>query len=185
MNHIKAFIFMSLFGSATAMGGVGLNVGVGVPFLSQAGINYQFNPTFGMSANYGLFEMTSGISKVKLAMPELLVNYHPFEGSFFLGAGLGQETMEAVATSNGQTASITVDAMTTVVKTGWMWGIGNGGFWFGMDISYIAPTGAKETIVAPGVATTDQVYLDAHDAAEKFGKLSYTNITFARIGWLF
>ena len=66
-----------------------------------------------------------------------------------------------------------------------MWGINDGGFWFGIDATYIMPSNAKSTITAPGVPTTDQAYIDLVDANKKFGETSYANVTFARFGWFF
>lgn len=120
-------------------------------------------------------------------MPELMLQYHPFAGSFFIGLGAGQESLLAKSTETltGTEVKVEVKATTTIVKSGWMWGLANNGFWFGIDAAYIMPSGAKTTITAPGVLTTDPSYLDAVDAAEKFGNASYLNITFARLGWVF
>lgn len=179
-------LFTSAAHAASSGGGFGLNVGLGMPFLSQAGLNYQFSDRFGMSAGYNLFDVKVGTAGAKLSMPEILFNYHPFSGSFFVGVGAGQEKLEVTSGNVGvDEVSIDVEAMTTILKTGWMWGASNGGFWFGMDVSYISPSGAKQTIKAPGVPVTDKSYTDAVDAADQFGKTSYMNITFARFGWLF
>lgn len=179
-------LFASAAQAAPSGGGFGLNVGLGAPFLSQAGLNYQFNNSFGMSVGYNLFDIKIGDASLKLSMPELLFNYHPFAGAFFIGGGLGQEKLEVKSGVIGvDQVSIDVEAMTTIAKLGWMWGKDNGGFWFGMDVAFVSPSGAKQTITAPGVPVTDQSYIDAVDAAEKFGKTSYMNLTFARFGWLF
>lgn len=178
----------ALVQAAPSGGGFGFNFGFGVPFLSQAGLSYHFNSKLGVSLGYGLLDLKVGDAKTKLSMPEVLLVCHPFAGSFFLAAGAGQETLEATATdSTGtHTAKGKVEAMTTVAKLGWMWGISNGGFWFGMDISHIMPSGAKTTVTAPpGMSTNDPAYKDVVEAGEKFGKTAYTNITFARFGWIF
>jgi hypothetical protein len=54
-----------------------------------------------------------------------------------------------------------------------------------MDIGYVIPSGADVKISSGGVPTTDPSYIDAVDAADKFGKTAYPNFTFARFGWLF
>lgn len=164
----------------------GFNVAMGTPFLQQAGLNYQFSDKFGMSLGYNILDLTIGTAGLKLTMPELMFGYHPFGGSYFLAAGVGQEALKiSSSTTSGQTVAIDVTAMTTIVKTGWMWGISNGGFWFGMDVAYIMPSSPSTTITAPGVPTTDTAYTDAQDSAKKFGETAYMNITFARLGWLF
>lgn len=178
---------VSAHAASSSNGGVGLNIGLGVPFLTQAGLNYQISDRWGVEAGYNLFSLDVSSASVELSMPEVLLKFHPFAGSYFIGAGVGQETMEVKSadTSGANEVSIKVEAATTIVKTGWMWGVSNGGFWFGMDVAYIMPSSPKQTITAPGVPTTSESYLDAVDAADKFGKTAYTNITFARFGWLF
>lgn len=85
----------------------------------------------------------------------------------------------------GNTAKADVKAMAAVVKTGWMWGLANNGFWFGVDVSFVSPSNPDVTITAPGVPTNNSAYTDTVDAAKKFGETAFTNITFARIGWVF
>lgn len=183
---LVACLFIGSSAHAASKGGFGLHVGVGVPFLSQAGFDYQMSDKFGLSLGYNMLDLSVGDAKSKLSMPELLLRYHPFSGSFYLAAGVGQETLNVSATATGGAkAEIDVKATTTIVKTGWMWGAGDGGIWFGMDVSFISPSGAEQTITAPGVPTSDQAYIDALDAAKKFGETAYTNITFARLGYLF
>lgn len=167
--------------------GLGLSVGLGIPFMSQAAVNYKVSDKFGFHAGYNLFSLDAGDAKVELSMPELMVHYHPFAGAFFLGAGLGQEKLDISSTDlgTGNTVALEVEATTTIFKIGWMWGIQDEGFWFGIDYAFISPSGAKETITAPGVPTTSDAYLDAQDAAKKFGETAYGNITFARFGWIF
>lgn len=172
--------------AAPSKGSFGLQVGMGVPYMQQAGLNYQFNDSFGMAFNYNLFDISIGSAGAKLAMPELLFNYHPFAGSFFIGAGVGQQTLNVKASSTtGPDVKIDVTSTSGIAKLGWMWGIGNRGFWFGMDVAFVSPSNSESKVTAPGVPVTDQSYIDAQDSAKKFGETAYTNLTFARFGWLF
>ena len=191
MRFISLFICsvaISLFANPSfAKPGFGLNVGAGIPFLMQGGVNYRMSETLGFSAAYNMLDVTSGTASVELSMPEVLVHYHPFKGSFFLAAGIGQETLTVSATDLQTSATATADvtAMTGIIKTGWMWGAASGGLWFGMDIAYISPFSPSTTISAPGVPTTSQEYRDVVDAANKFGETAYINFTFARLGYIF
>lgn len=185
---ICALVFFSFpLLAASSNKGIGLQAGLGLPFLSQIGIHYKASDKFGLALGYNLLEFKFTSGSTKLSMPEVLLHFHPFSGSFFIAAGVGQEDLKVSASdlTSGAAVAIEVAAMTTVIKTGWMWGIADGGFWFGMDASYVMPSGGKSTITAPGVPTTDQTYVDAVEAADKFGKTSYTNVTFARFGMLF
>jgi hypothetical protein len=181
------FVIISLPHMGQAKSGFGVNAGVGIPFLLQAGVNYRLNDTLGFSAAYNTLNLTVDSASVDLKMPEFLVHYHPFQGAFFIGAGIGQESLKVTATDTitSQQASAEVTAMTGIIKTGWMWGAVSGGLWFGVDISYISPFSPSTNINAPGVPTTSQEYQDVVDAANKFGETGYINITFARLGYIF
>ncbi len=191
MRLISLSIFtiaLSLFANLSyAKSGFGLNVGAGIPFLMQGGINYRMSDTLGFSAAYNILDVNVGTASVDLTMPEVLVHYHPFKGAFFIGAGIGQESLKVSATDllTSLQTSAEVTAMTGIVKTGWMWGATSEGFWFGVDISYISPFSPTTTITAPGVPTTSQEYLDVVDAANQFGETGYINFTFARLGYIF
>ena len=191
MSRLK-FLFLIVFFSgsvahAASSGGLGLYLGSGVPFLSQVGLEFKFNEKFGVSAGFNQLSVEIGEASLDLSMPEVLIHYHPFSGSFYIAAGVGQESLEATAieTIGTDTIKIEVDAMTTIAKLGWKWGYQNGGFWFGIDYAYIMPSSPETTITAPDVLETDQSYLDAVEAAEDFGDTAYGNFTFARLGYLF
>jgi hypothetical protein len=182
-----SFFFLSAFAHAAGgHGRFGLNAGLGIPFLTQGGVNMYFSDNVGLDIDYGILSITSGQSKTSLSMPSALLKWHPFSGSFFIGAGVGQETLDSKATdvTTSETAEIKVTAMTAIGKLGWMWGSQDGGLWFGLDLSFISPSGAKTTITSD-LPTTNSAYQDAQTQADKFGKTSYTNITFARLGFLF
>ena len=180
-------LFMTSLAHAAPKNSFGIDAGIGLPFLGQVGARYYFAENLGLSVGYNHLSLDVGEASAKLTMPEILLHYHPFSGAFFIAAGIGKESLEVTATDTltQLQASAQVDAMTTVLKTGWVWGADNGGFWFGVDLSYIIPTSPDVTITAPGVPTTSQDYIDTVDAAEKFGETAFLNITFARLGWLF
>lgn len=187
-STLSILLFGPLSQAASSGGGFGVNVGSGLPFLTQAGINYMPSQRFSFNVGYNSLSVDVGLSKAELTMPEFDIYFHPFSGAFFIGVGAGQESLTINSSDITGSASVKLDvkAMTTVAKLGWMWGADNGGFWFGVDASYIIPSGAKTTITTSGsIATTDQAYLDALDASDKFGETAYINITFARLGWLF
>jgi hypothetical protein len=166
---------------------IGLNAGLGLPFVSQYGVNLTMGSNLTFSATYNVIDISSDDASVKLSMPEATIMWHPFSGSFFIGAGVGQEKLEVAATEeiSNTTVSAKVTAMTTIAKLGWMWGKGDGGLWFGMDLAYIIPSGGDVEINAAGLPTTSKEYKDVEDAANQFGETAYINITFTRLGYLF
>ncbi len=188
MKNIFALLFvafLSINSHAEDHGRFGINAGLGLPFLIQAGLNFYVTENFGIDLSYGQLDITSGQAKARLSMPYVLAKWHPLGGAWYIGGGLGRENMTATAEDSGQKAEIKVEANTGVAQIGWMWGSGNGGgLWFGLDVSYIVPFGASQKITST-LPVTDQDYIDAKDAADKFGETSYMNFTFAKIGYLF
>jgi hypothetical protein len=182
-----AFIFSLHSPAIASEGGIGLSLGVGFPYLSQSGLNLKFNNNLGLSLNYHVLDMAVGLASLKLSMPEVILQYHPFDGSFFIGAGIGQESLNVSSTdaNTNLTASASVKAITGIVKLGWMWGIADNGFWMGMDYAYIFPNGASVSIDAPGLPSTNQSYADTEKAAKEFGETAYGNFTLLRIGYIF
>lgn len=188
MFIFRAFIFVLMFHSVPAVAGLGLSAGLGIPYLAQGGLDYKASSRWSFYLGYNTLSVDIGTSKVDLAMPEFLIRYHPFARSFYLGVGVGQESLDASATevTTGQTARAEVTAMTGIAKLGWMWGAAdNHGFWIGVDVAYIMPFSPDTTITAPGIATTDPQYVDVEEAADRFGETAYLNITFLRLGYLF
>jgi hypothetical protein len=160
---------------------------MGLPFVSQYGLNYTMGKNWTLSAGYNSLDISSGEAGVALTVPEVVFQWHPFGGSFYLGFGVGQETLEASATDTATSLSISAEVTATVAiaKLGWMWGKDNGGFWFGMDVAMYSPSGGEVEVDAPGVALSSEEYQDVVDAGEQFGETAYMNITFARLGYLF
>lgn len=169
---------------AQAKGQYGINYGIGLPYVTQLGVNYVLNDEFTFNANYNNLSMEIGDAGVDLTMPEFMVNWHPFSGSFYAGLGLGFQSFEASASSGGVSASAEVDSTVAIAKLGWMWGLEDGGFWGGIDVAYVNPLGSSVNIKGAGSAG-DSAYDDVEDSAMMFAETAYLNITFLRLGYLF
>ena len=190
IKYLIAILFLSTSVAHAEGGGsgIGLNVGLGFPFLTQAGVSYSFNDKLSVSVEYGLLDIEVDDASLELSMPSVMLNFHPFSGSWYIAAGVGEETLEATGTDSTTGFSIKgeVDATTTIAKTGWKWGRANGGFWFGIDFAYIMPSGGESTITTSGaVPGSSEELQDVQDALDDFGDTSYANVTFARFGWIF
>lgn len=187
---MKKFIllFVLIFGySMQSKADLGFNFGMGLPYLGQYGLDYTLGKSFTLSASQNSVSVTTGEASVDLSMPQILLNWHPFQGAFYIAAGVGSQSLdvEAVEAQTGLFARASVNSNTNLARIGWMWGKDNSGFWFGMDLTYIMPSGASIEIESNGFSSTDEEYKDVETAAEDFGDTSYINITFARFGWLF
>lgn len=178
---------VSAVSNAAPKGSFGIQGGFGAPFLSQYGVQYYLNSNLNIAASMGGYSIGIDTSSVALSVPELSLNYHPFSGAFFVGAGIGQQSVTVTSTdfTTGYKVTMNVSGLAPILKSGWMWGAANGGFWFGMDVAYVLPMSPTVDIDAPGVPTSSTEYQNALDAATAAGETAYMNITFARIGWLF
>lgn len=191
MSQLKLVLivisFMSSFAFAAGGSHLGINAGFGLPFTSQYGLTYvTASNKVSLDLTYNAFKITDGMASLSLIKPELMVKWHPFMGSFFLGAGLGQQTLTATGkdTLTGLTAEIEVTSMTVTPTLGWMWGMSDGGFYIGMDFGYEIQSGAttKITSILPD---TNQAYIDAKTQGDKFGNTSFVVMTLLRLGYLF
>lgn len=186
MNKLLVAILITCW-IPLAKAAIGVNYGFGLPYASQLGLNYTMGSSLTLHAAQNSLSISSGLASIDLSMPEISVLWHPFDGSLFIGAGLGSQKFSATATEllTSQTASVDVTSTVTLFKFGWMWGKADGGLWFGIDFTMISPSSSDIEITAPGLTTNDTAYKDVEAAAETFASTSYTNTTIARIGYLF
>lgn len=187
MKKLFLAMVLCLVATTNSRAEIGVNVGLGLPFVQQFGLNMTMGPNWSANLGYNKLSLSTGEATADLTMPEVMMNWHPFGGAFFMGLGLGQETLvsEASDSDTGVTAKGEVTAMTTIAKLGWMWGKANGGFWFGMDLAFISPSGAEEEFSTTGGTPSAESEKDVRDSLKTFGETAFTNITFARFGYLF
>lgn len=187
MRKLIVSVFAVLVLMPSAKAEIGINAGIGVPFVSQYGVDLTMGPSWTISASYNILSLESDTASISLSMPQVLLNWHPFAGAFYIGVGVGKETLEVEATDelSGASARAEVNANTALARVGWMWGKANGSFWFGMDATYVSPSGGDVDVETVGFTATDEEYQDVLKAGEDFGNTAYLNITFARFGWLF
>lgn len=165
----------------------GVSAGLGVPFLTQLGASY-INSSSLWSAEllYHSFSLTIASVTLKASKPEGIVRWHPFRGAFFLGLGLGQQTLSAEAFDLGASSNIKV-SLTSFASTpylGWMWGLANRGFYtcieFGAQIS-----SDSKTSITTSLTSNNQTYIDTVEQSNKYGNLTLPVMTLLRIGYLF
>jgi hypothetical protein len=190
---------------AHAAGGshLGFNVGFGLPYTSQYGLNYvTASNRFSFSLGYNALNLsvdsttvsstggtvTSSTTTTTLALtkPEFMIKWHPFMGAFFLGVGFGQQTLlvSGKESLTGETAELKVTSTTITPTLGWMWGMTDGGFFGGMDFGSQIPSGVTTTVTTT-LPETNQTYIDAKEQGDKFGNASLGLLTLLRIGYLF
>lgn len=186
-------VFTLLMGSsAFGAGGTmfGLYGGSGIPYLTQFGLNYvSSSHMFSVDLSYNSLSLTSGLASVSMTKPEVLLKYHPWGGSFFVGVGLGQTTFSGEATD--LTTSLKVKAevkATSITPTiGWMWGMGDGGLYYGLDVGYQTLSSPKTTFTydTSSITTTDTAYTDVSKQVTDVGEASLPLFSFIKLGYLF
>ncbi len=184
------FAALILSGSVSFAGGgshFGFNAGTGIPYTTQFGINYVGDSnTFSAELSYNTITITSGLSSASLTKPEFMMKWHPFSGAFFLGLGLGQQTLTGSATDSatGQKAKVEVVSKTLTPTIGWMWGVVDGGLFGGLDFGMQSPSGAETTITSI-LPSTNQAYQDAVKQGNDLGSTGFPVFTLLRVGYLF
>lgn len=187
MKRLLILFLSSIVFIPQAWAGVGPHIGFGVPYVTQFGVDFTLGNNFTLSAGMNSIGIEIDEVDVNLDLKEVGVKWHPFAGAFFVGAGVGMQTLSAEAEEEltGATASVDVDSTVGIAKLGWMWGKADGGLWFGIDVAYIVPTGGSVDVKADGLDESDEEFQDTQDAGELFAETSYLNITLARLGYLF
>jgi len=187
MNYVlRMLVFVTLsFSAHYANAGLGINLGIGLPFVQQYGLDYKMSDKFSAEVLVNGLDLSLGEAGVEMSKTEIGLKYHPFGGAFFLGLAYGNFNTTATATQSGNQVEAKVEGSALTTKLGWMWGVANDGFYFGMDIGYQSPMGTSTDIDAGGVPTSSEEYQDAKEAAEKYGESGTVNLTFFRIGYLF
>ncbi|MEC9282979.1 MAG: hypothetical protein VX642_09715, partial [Bdellovibrionota bacterium] len=168
---LRLVVFTTLSLSAQfAVAGIGFNFGVGLPYVQQYGLDYKISDKLSAEALVNALDLSIGEAGVEMNKTEVGLKYHPFGGAFFLGLAYGSFDTSATATSSGQSIKVTVDGSALTAKLGWMWGIANDGFYFGMDVGYQSPMGAEAKVEQGSALSGTTEYEDAVDAAEKYGE---------------
>lgn len=174
----------------------GVHAALGVPHPLNFGLNYVMPShllSFAVAA--GSFNATSSDVELGIGNSEIALRWHPFYGSFYVGALYGQQNIKAKKTeviqAQSVTAEVEVKSNYLTPHVGWMWGAENGGFFASMDIGYQMPSNVTTTFTSnadPAVqATQDYADLskDVRDGGDKIGNTALPYWSMVKVGWLF
>jgi hypothetical protein len=169
--------------------------GGGLPLPFRFGIETKFQNLIGLSFDYGLFP-TLSISDVKLGAHGWTVaaRLYPFRESFFLGVGMGRQTIsgernEEIAGSMTRIEA-SMDSTLLVPQLGWRW-VWDSGLWLGTEIGVQIPisNSGRLSTNAPGSAQMTSEYQELEDDVEsiidKIGDLPLPQMALAQIGFFF
>ncbi len=160
------------------------------------GIESKFRDMFGLSLGYGYFpKVTLSSVSLKITGWDVRLKWYPFQGAFFLGAGLGNQTLEGSSTQTVSgipaTLNITQDNAFFLPHLGWNW-IWSSGFFMGMDLgvqlSMSRTTKLTSNITDPTlIASADYQKLqkDVQDKGDQVGKIPLPLLTLLKFGFFF
>lgn len=169
--------------------------------------------SFGLGAGgISLKDLNVGSNPISVSMLafDLKGRWHPFQGSFFLGLGLGYQKMsgqmsETIQVQSGNqtssvltTVNLSVNSPYLTPQLGWFW-VWSGGFTIGFDIGLQVPFAPQTTLdlttdnntanvgVALIQSTAQYRELEANiqDAGNTIGRQLLPMITVLRLGWMF
>lgn len=174
----------------------GLHGALGLPHPLTYGLNYVHpSQIFSAELSMGAYSMTVDGVAVKMDNTEVGLRWHPFTGSFYVGALLGQRKIvgEKTEVISGQSITATIDVKSSYAAphVGWMWGMDDGGFFVSMDLGVVSPSGATSTVAsnADAIIQATQEYQDlkkdVEDQGKKIGETTLPLWTLLKIGYLF
>lgn len=174
----------------------GAHVALGIPSPLSGGLNYvHSSQIFSVELNMGSYGMKASDVDVKMSNAEIGLRWHPFMGSFFVGSYIGNRALviEKSDTIQGQSINLKAEVKSNYVAphVGWMWGMSNGGYFGGMELGVLSPSGAKASFSsnADAAVKTTKEYKDLNDEVkdqgEKLGEITLPLWTMIKIGWLF
>lgn len=194
-----------LFGSFR----IGPTVTVGFPHPMNYGLDLQLSKNLSFNFSTGKFERDfSDKVNVQIANWDLRARWHPFSGSFFIGAAYGQQELslraeEAIKlkVQGFETAvptTIQVDLKTNYLSPhlGWF-AVWDSGFTLGFEIGAQVPMSNKTTMDVgfkevsssqessiKGSDEYQKLKTSVDDAGDLMGKKVIPYITLVRLGWL-
>lgn len=166
---------------------------ISFPHLFQGALEMKYQDFLSGAFTYG-FWPTLTVSSVKIGMNAYngRVRWHPFKGSFMLGAIYGVQTLTAKKsdTISGVPAEVAIELKTYYLTPhlGWRWEW-NSGFFMGVDLGWQLNHRAKLKVTtnAPAVLQTTQQYIDLNkDVVDKGNDIGNTDLpwfTFLHLGF--
>lgn len=187
-------------------GKVGPSIGLIVPHVYDIGLQARLWDTLSVGFSYSP-KMELDISSSSISMTAWNVNaaWIPFQGSFLVGARLGQQTIEATAnekisvTGFGERqlkAEASIDSMFVSPHIGWQW-VTDIGLFFGTELGVQLPMNvetkfdgevagsAAENAAAKETADYKKTKKDVEDGAKLIGETPLPYLTVFKIGWFF
>ncbi len=188
---------------------VGPTLAVGFPHPVNYGLDFQLCKNLSFNFSTGKYDLEAGDAvKIQIANWDLRARWHPFSGSFFLGAAYGKQDLVANAekdvkfetqglkTTVPTTIQLSMETTYLTPHLGWfaVWDVG---FTLGFEIGAQVPMSNKTDLdvgfenVSPSqeaaVKDSDEfkeLEKSVDDAGKIMGKTTIPYITLLRLGWM-
>lgn len=176
----------------------GLHAALGAPHPINYGVDWVLpSHMFSFGLQTGSYSATISDVNAKLENTDVALRWHPFAGAFFLGALVGQQKVSATKTefiaAAGQNVTATGEVKSSYVTphVGWMWGLGDGGFFWSFELGYQSPSSVTVDVssdvpaFAQNSAEYQEQYNKVKDEADKYGNMGLPYLGLIKFGWLF
>jgi hypothetical protein len=160
-------------------------VGTGLAPTSNAGIALLFTDNYGMDIGYSQGNIAKSCSAFSLKLKHAAITLRPFSGSFYLGAGGAMEDLSVsnIYAATNQEFTMTAKATLFSSRVGWLWGIADGGLWWGFDVARYQSLSSSHEVDAPGVDINSAEYKNAYDNITIFAESEFYTFM-VRVGWM-
>lgn len=174
----------------------GLHAAIGFPHPLSAGLDYVHSSRyFSLGIGAGSFGSKISDADVSIKNTEFALRWHPFAGSFYVGALVGNQniTAEKTETIQGQRVTGKADVKSKYItpNVGWMWGMGNGGFFASMELGFQSPSDVTTDFSsdASALIQLQPEYQELKDDVIKqgndIGNQGLPHVVLIKVGWLF
>lgn len=174
----------------------GAHAALSVPHPLTLGLDYVHSSRFfSMGAATGQFGLTVSDVKVNIKNTELALRYHPWAGSFYIGAIYGNQNVTAEKTEVIQGQSITgkADVKSNYItpNVGWLWGAQNSGFFMSMELGFQSPSNVKTEfssnadVFIQAQPEYKELEKDVIKQGDDLGNMGLPHLVLMKIGWLF
>lgn len=175
----------------------GVHAAAGLPHPVSFGLNYLHSSgMFSAELNTGSFNMKADDVSIGMNHMQVGLRWHPFMGAFFVGANVGQRSINGEKTETINTIPVTakveVKSNYVMPQLGWMWGAQNGGFFMALEFGFLSPSGVETTLttnVNDPMVINDPEYRkleeDVKKAGNDLGNIGLPSLSLLKLGWLF
>jgi hypothetical protein len=184
-------------------------VSVTVPHPLSFGLDVTYEDLLSFGFTTSSFDQDFGDVALGLSHSDVRARWHVFQGSFFLGAAYGSQSLTAEASdtvsATSGTTTITADTQVKIeIETpyftphlGWLW-IWDSGFTMGFEFGVQVPTGDETTLeididnvsaAQEALIKNTQEYKNLEDdvtqLGETVGQTSLPYVSLLKLGWVF